>query len=455
MYDYDLFVIGAGSGGVAAARRAGSYGARVGICEEWTVGGTCVNRGCIPKKLYVYASHFRDEVEDAGGYGWSVTAPSFDWPRLVAAKRRELARLNGIYDRLLADSGVRYLVGRGRLEDPHTVRVGSERVTAEHVVIATGARPWLPDIPGSEHAISSDDAFDLPELPRRVVIVGGGYIAVEFAGIFNGLGVETTVCYRGDLLLRGFDQDVRRALCEELPRKGIDLRLNTNLTAIESRGGLAAGGFAATTTGGDVLEADTVLFATGRLPNSGGLGLEAAGVELNAKGAVVVDAWSRTKVPSVWAIGDVTDRINLTPVAIREGRALAETLFNDNPMQPDHSDVPSAVFSQPPVGSVGLTEEQARTAYGTIDVYRTRFRPLRLTLTERTEQVMMKLIVDRASDRVIGCHMVGADAAEIVQGLGIALKCGATKAQFDATVGIHPTSAEEWTTFRDPLPESA
>jgi glutathione reductase (NADPH) len=428
----------------------------VAICEEWTVGGTCVNRGCIPKKLYVYASHFLEEVEDAAGYGWSVAPPSFDWPRLVAAKRRELVRLNGIYDRLLADSGVRYVAGRGVLEDPHTVRVGSERFTAEHVVIATGARPWLPDIPGIEHAISSDDAFDLPELPRRIVLVEGGYIAVEFAGIFNGLGVDTTVCYRGDMVLRGFDVDVRKALCEELPRKGIDLRLNTNLTAIEPRAdGLAAGGLAVTTTAGDVLEVDTVMFATGRLPNSGGLGLEQAGVELNEKGAVVVDSWSRSKVASVWAIGDVTDRINLTPVAIREGRALAETLFNQNPTQPDHVDVPSAVFSQPPVGSVGLTEEQARAEYGTIDVYRTRFRPLKWTLTERTEQVLMKLIVDRASDRVIGCHMVGADAAEIIQGVAIAVKCGATKAQFDATVGIHPTSAEEWTTFRDPLPESA
>ena len=447
MYDFDLFVIGAGSGGLAGGRLAASYGARVAICEEWTVGGTCVNRGCIPKKLYVYASHFRDDLEDAAGYGWSLADPSFDWSRLVAAKSDELTRLQGVYDRLLADAGVRYIQGRGVLESAHEVRVGDARYTAENLVIATGARPYLPDIPGIEHAICSDDAFDLAELPRRIAIVGGGYVAVELAGIFHGLGVETIQLYRRDLFLRGFDDDVRTALAEEMRRRGIDLRFNSNVTAIEKRGE----GLCATTSGGELLEVDQVMFATGRLPNSHGLELARVGVKVDEKGAISVDAWSQSAVPNIYAIGDVTDRVNLTPVAIREGRALAETLYAGNPTRPDHEKVPSAVFSQPPIGTVGLTESQARERYAEVDVYRTRFRPLKLTLTPREEQVMMKLVVDRASDRVVGCHMLGADAAEIIQGVAIALQCDATKAEFDATVGVHPTSAEEFVTLRDPV----
>ena len=447
MYDFDLFVIGAGSGGVAGSRRAASHGARVAICEEWTVGGTCVNRGCIPKKLYVYASHFRDDAEDAAGYGWSVAEPSFDWSRLVAAKSQELLRLQGVYDRLLAESGVRSIAGRGVLESAHEVRVGDARYTTETLVIATGARPYLPDIPGIEHAISSDDAFDLAELPRRIAIVGGGYIAAEFAGIFHGLGVETIQLYRGELFLRGFDDDVRSALAVEMRRRGIDLRFNSNVVAIEKRGDRLR----ATTTDGERLEVDQVMFATGRLPNSRGLGLEPVGVKVDEKGAISVDAWSRSTVPNIYAIGDVTDRVNLTPVAIREGRALAETLYAENPTQPDHEKVPSAVFSQPPIGTVGLTESQARERYAEVDIYRTHFKPLKLTLTPRQEQVMLKLVVDRASDRVVGCHMLGADAAEVIQGVAIAIRCDATKAQFDATVGIHPTSAEELVTLRDPI----
>ena len=446
MVDFDLFVIGAGSGGVAGSRLAASYGARVAICEEWTVGGTCVNRGCIPKKLYVYASHFRDDVEDAAGYGWSVAAPSFDWSRLVAAKSDELARLQGVYDRLLADAGVRYIQGRGVLESAHEVRVGDARYTAEKLVVATGARPYLPDIPGIEHAISSDEAFDLAELPRRIAIVGGGYIAVEFAGIFHGLGVETIQLYRRDLFLRGFDDDVRTALAEEMRLRGTDLRFNSNVTAIEKRGG----GLCATTTDGQLLEVDQVMFATGRLPNSRGLELARAGVKVDAKGAISVDEWSRSSVPNIYAIGDVTDRVNLTPVAIREGRALAETLYAGNPTRPDHERVPSAVFSQPPIGTVGLTEAEARERFPVVDVYRSRFRALKHTLTGGDETTMMKILVDGATDRVLGIHMVGGDAGEIIQGFAVAIQCGVTKAQLDATVGIHPTSAEELVTMRSP-----
>ena len=441
-YDFDLFVLGAGSGGVRAARVSAGMGARVAVCEDDLLGGTCVNRGCVPKKLYVYASHFHDDFEDAVAYGWSPVSPTFDWPTLVANKVKEIARL-------LDSAGVKTILGRGTLVDAHTVRVGDETYTAEHILVATGGYAVVPGIEGREHAITSDQAFDLEALPERIVVVGGGYIAVEFAAIFNGLGVETSILYRGEIPLRSFDMDVRTTVTEESRKKGIDVRLETNVTRIERAGG----GFRAATTQGDEIEADQVMFATGRAPNSRGIGLEEAGVELNRKGAVVVDDYSRSSVANIHAIGDVTDRLNLTPVAIHEAMCLAQTLFNDNPTKPDHRDVATAVFCQPEVGTVGLTEEAARAEYGAVDIYRTSFRALRHTLTGRDEGTMMKLIVDRASDRVVGCHMVGVHAGEIIQGIAIAIKCRATKAQFDATMGIHPTSAEEFVTMREPVAE--
>jgi glutathione reductase (NADPH) len=450
-YDFDLFTLGAGSGGVAGSRRAAGYGARVGIAEAVRVGGTCVLRGCVPKKLLVYAAHFADDFADAAGFGWTVPTPGFDWPRLIANKDRELDRLNGIYLKLLADSGVRLFEGRARLVDAHTVEIGASRVTAERIMIATGAQPVLPAIPGIEHAITSNEALDLPALPRRIVIVGGGYIAVEFAGIFSALGVAVTLAIRADCVLRGFDEDVRQTLAHELTGHGIEIMPQTIVTRIDR----TAAGLTVVTQAGREIATDLVLYATGRAPNSRGLGLEELGVGLNEVGAIAVDEWSETAVPGIYAVGDVTDRLNLTPVAIAEARALAETLFNDNPTKFDRTGVPSAVFSAPPVATVGLTEVQARRSLGAVDVYRTNFRPMKHTLSGRAERVMMKLIVERKSDRVVGCHMVGADAPEIIQGLAIALKCGATKRQFDQTVGIHPTAAEEFVTMREKLPEPA
>jgi glutathione reductase (NADPH) len=452
-YDYDLFTIGAGSGGVAASRRASLFGARVAICEERRVGGTCVLRGCVPKKLLVYGAHFHEDFEDAAGYGWSVPTPSFDWGRLIAAKDKELDRLNGIYLRMLRDAGATLVEGRARVVDPHTVEVAGRRYTARYLLVATGSRPYLPELPGIQYAITSEEALSLPSLPRSVAIVGGGYIGVEFAGIFNALGAKVTLVLRSETVLRGFDQDVRAFLTAELRKKGIEVRCDSFVRDLEQRNG----GISLMTRSGETLEVDTVLYATGRVPNSHGMGLEEVGVEVDQRGAVVVDEWSRSAVESIYAIGDVTDRINLTPVAIAEGRALAETLFHDNPMKMDYANVPSAVFSQPPVGTVGLSEYQARERYGVVDVYVSSFRPMKHTLSGRDERAMMKLVVDRASQRVLGCHMVGADAPEIVQGLAIALKCGATKAQFDSTVAIHPTAAEEFVLMRDrrPDPEDA
>jgi glutathione reductase (NADPH) len=448
-YDFDLFTIGAGSGGVAASRRAGAYGARVAICEDSRVGGTCVIRGCVPKKLLVYGAQFADAFADAAGYGWSVAPPKFDWPSLIAAKNREIDRLEGVYRKLLKDSGVTLVEGRGRIVDPHTIEVGTRIYTAANILVAAGAHPVMPAIPGIEHVISSNEALDLRHLPRRIVIVGGGYIAVEFAGIFRGLGSEVTLVIRGEELLNGFDDDVRVTLAQELRARGIEIRARTQIARIDQVGA----GYTACTHAGDELSADLFMYATGRRPNTRGLGLEAIGVKLDKEGAVEVDEWSRSAVPHVYAVGDVTDRLNLTPVAIAEGRALVETLFNNNPMKLDHANVPTAVFSQPPVGTVGLTERRARQVYGKIDVYRARFRPMKHTLSGREERTMMKLVVDRLTDRVVGCHMVGADAPEIVQGLAIAVKCGATKRQFDQTVGIHPTAAEEFVTMRDKVPE--
>jgi glutathione reductase (NADPH) len=445
-YDFDLFTIGAGSGGVAGSRRAGGYGARVAICEESRVGGTCVMRGCVPKKLLVYGAQFADAFADAAGFGWNVPMPSFDWPSLIAAKDKELDRLEQIYRTMLKNGKVELIEGRGVVTDPHTVEVDGKTYTADKIMIAAGGHPTVPDIPGIEHVISSNEALDLPRLPRRIVIVGGGYIAVEFAGIFRGFGSEVVeICRREDLLF-GFDDDLRMALAQEMRGRGIEIRNRTEIARIEKA---PREGYSLFTTRGEEISADLVMYATGRKPNTRGLGLAQVGVELNHEGAVVVDEWQRSTVPNIYAVGDVTDRLNLTPVAIAEGRAIAETLYNDNPIKMDHADVPTAVFSQPPIGTVGLTEDEARRKYGEIDVYSARFRPMKNTLSGRDERTLMKIIVDAASDRVVGCHMLGADAPEIVQGLAIAVKCGATKRQFDQTVGIHPSAAEEFVTMRE------
>lgn len=443
-YDYDLFTIGAGSGGVRASRVAASYGAKVAVAEERYLGGTCVNVGCVPKKLLVYASHFSDEFEDAAGFGWTVGERRADWRKLIANKDKEIGRLNGVYRKLLQDSGVAIFEGHAELVDAHTVTVDGRRYSANYILIASGSWPMVPKIPGAEHAITSNEAFYLADLPRRIIVVGGGYIGVEFAGILHGLGVKTTQIYRGPLFLRGFDDDCRKTLAEEMQKRGIDLRFNTIIEKIEKNDG----GLRASLLGGGALEAEIILYATGRLPNTRSLGLDRAGVGVKESGAIVVDEYSKTNIDNIYAIGDCTDRVMLTPVAIAEGRAVAETLFNHNPTKPNYSNIPSAVFSTPNIGTVGLTEAQARERYQNVDVYKTSFRPLKHTLTGRDERTMMKLVVDSASDKVLGCHMVGPDAGEIIQGLAVALNCGATKAQFDATIGIHPTAAEEFVTMR-------
>jgi len=444
-YEFDLFTIGAGSGGVAGSRRAASYGAKVGICEDSRVGGTCVIRGCVPKKLLVYGAHVADDIADAKGYGWDIPQATFDWPSLIRAKNREIDRLNGIYLKMLADAGVTLIEGRGRLVDAHTVDIGGRKVTAERILIATGGYPTLPDTPGIKHAITSNEALELAELPKRIVIVGAGYIAVEFAGIFQALGADVTLVVRRDIPLRGFDQDVRAHLAEELTGRGMHILSGTLVERIEK----VSGGLEVRLNNGQVLPCDQILYATGRAPNTSTLGLAEAGVKTDENGAVLVDEWSVTSVPNIYAVGDVTNKHNLTPVAIAEARALVETLYNGNPTSFDPSNIPTAVFSQPPVATVGLSEQQAREAGKQVDIYRSKFRPMRNTLSGRQEKTLMKLVVDRDSDRVLGCHMVGPDAAEIMQGLAIALQCGATKRQFDRTVGIHPTAAEEFVTMRD------
>ena len=448
-YDYDLFIIGAGSGGVRAARIAAGYGAKVAIAEEFRVGGTCVIRGCVPKKLLAYAAHFHEDFEDAAGFGWSIGGAKFSWPALIANKDREIDRLNGIYKRLLSESKVTLIESRAVLVDAHTLDVGGKRVTADYLLVATGAHPSLPKEPGAEFGITSNEAFHLKELPRRVVVAGGGYIAVEFAGIFSGLGAKVTQLYRGEQILRGFDEDIRNTLAAEMGKKGIEIRLNT----IIKRTDKIANGYRLTLSDGTVLETDLVMYAIGRIPNTGGMGLEAAGVSLGGDGAVMVNEYSQTAVPNIYAVGDCTNRLNLTPVAIREGHAFADTVFGKRPTSVDHHTVASAVFSHPPVGSVGMTEAFARTQFGAVDIYRTSFRPLKHTLSGRDEKTMMKLVVDRATQRVVGVHMVGLDAPEIVQSIAIAVKMGATKQQFDATMAVHPTAAEEFVTLRTPLPE--
>jgi len=445
--DLDLFVIGAGSGGVRCARLSASFGARVAIAEERDLGGTCVNLGCIPKKLLVYASHFAEDAHDAAaGFGWSVGETGFDWPTLIENKNAEIRRLNGVYDGLLSAAGAQHVEGHARIVDPHTVEVAGKRYNADSILVATGSWPKHPDVPGIEHAITSNEVFHLERKPERILIVGGGYIAVEFAGIFHGLGTDVVQIYRGPLFLRGFDNDVRAHLAGEMRKKGVDLRFDLNVEKIEK----SPSALRATLTDGSQVEADQILYATGRAPLTTDLGLEDAGVELTASGAIGVDDYSRSNVPSIYAIGDVTDRINLTPVAIHEGVCLANTLYNDTPMKPVHRDVPAAVFSQPPIGTVGLSEARAREEHPEIDVYESRFRALKQTLTQGEEQTYVKLVVDKRSQRVLGLHMVGPDAGEIVQGFAVAVKCGATKAQFDATIGIHPTSAEEFVTLREP-----
>jgi glutathione reductase (NADPH) len=446
-YDFDLITVGAGSGGVRASRLAGGYGARVAIIEKSRVGGTCVMRGCIPKKLLVYGAQYADEFEDAGGFGWSVDGARLDWAALIEAKNRELDRLEGVYGGILRRNKVQLVEGKGVLADRHTVEVAGQRFTAEKILIACGGWPSLPNIPGIEHAITSNEALDLPELPARMAIVGGGYIAVEFCGIFRAAGVEVTEVIRAAEVLRGFDEEVRAFLSAQMEKRGVRILRETVVRGIDKNNA----GLILSLADGSALETDAVIYATGRAPNTRGLGLEEAGVQLGDNGEVAVDAWNRSSVRNIYAVGDCTDRINLTPVAIAEGRAFAETHFNDNPICLDYDNIPSAVFSQPPVSVVGLTETQARLR-GPTDVYASRFRPLKHTLSGRDESTMMKTIVDAETDRVVGCHMVGADAPEIIQGLAIALKCGATKAHFDQTIGIHPTAAEEFVTMREKRP---
>jgi glutathione reductase (NADPH) len=445
-HEVDLFVIGGGSGGVRAARIAAEYGARVMVAEEYRLGGTCVIRGCVPKKLLVYASRFHGEFEDAAGYGWTVPRASFDWPTLIANKDREIARLEAAYGATLNKAGVKVVKSRAVIADPNTIELANgERVRAAHILIATGGTPSFGNpIPGLEHAISSNEAFHLEGLPRRVVIQGGGYIAVEFAGIFAGLGSHVTLIYRGENILRGFDDDVRQHLRMDMERHGIKVLTGCKIAAIERSGSR----FSARLSSGNQLTADCVMFATGRRPNVAGIGLKEAGVEIGKNGGLAVDEYSRTSVAHIYGIGDVTNRINLTPVAIREGAAFADTVFGGKPTAVDHANVPTAVFSDPEVGAVGLTEAQARARLAQTDVYKAMFKPLKATLSGRDTTVLVKLVVDGLTDRVVGCHIVGEGAAEMIQVATIAVKMGATKADFDAAMALHPTTAEELVTMR-------
>jgi len=447
-FDYDLFVIGGGSGGVRAARMAAQYGARVGVAEEYRYGGTCVIRGCVPKKLFVYASSFSELFEDAAGFGWSVGDTRFDWARLIANKDAEIDRLEKIYVRNLDAAGADVHRTRATIVDPHTVRLtGPGRdVSAKHILIATGGTPFVPAFEGSEHAITSNEIFHLADLPRRAMIVGGGYIASEFAGILNGMGAEVTQVYRRGVILRGFDEEVRQHVSDEMAKKGIVQRYNADIASIQR----VPDGLDVTFTDGAQQIVDQVLYATGRIPNTDGLGLDGVGVRMGQRGEVAVDAWSQTNIPSIFAVGDVTDRLALTPVAIREGAAFAETVFNANPTKADHALVPTAVFTQPEIGTVGLTEEQARET-GEIEVYSASFRAMMHTLSGRDERMLMKMIVAKDSQKVLGVDIVGHGAGEMIQLAGIAVKMGATKADFDRTVAVHPTAAEELVTMKTPV----
>jgi glutathione reductase (NADPH) len=452
VYDYDLFVIGGGSGGVRAARMAARRGALVALAEVAAMGGTCVNVGCIPKKLYSYAAHFAEDFKDAGGFGWDVEPPRLDWPRLKANRAREIARLNGIYEQQLRTPGVEIVRGWAQLVDGHTVKVhtakGEKNFTAENVLIVPGGTPSVPKFEGSELAVTSNSMFDLDTFPERLLVVGGGYIACEFASIFNGLGSKVTQLYRGDQILRGFDADVRAFLAQEMRKHGIDLRISTDVRAIHE----TAHGLEVMLLDGSIVAADTVLYATGRVPNVRGLGLDSAGVEQGKDGAIIVDAHYRTSLSSVYALGDVTARVQLTPVALGEAMVLVDHLFGDGKRSMGYDFIPTAVFTHPNVATVGYTEEQAREVFESIAVFRSEFRALKHTLSESGERTLMKLLVDAATDRVIGLHMVGADAGEVIQGFAVAMKAGATKAIFDSTIGIHPTAAEEFVTMREPIP---
>ena len=448
-FDVDLFVIGGGSGGVRAARIAAGYGARVMVAEEYRMGGTCVIRGCVPKKLLVMGSHIRHEIADAAGFGWTIPSATFDWPTLIANKDKEIARLEAAYTTNVEKSGARIVKTRALLEDAHTVRLATgEKVAAKYVLIATGGAPNHGRmIPGIEHVISSNEAFHLEKLPRRIVIQGGGYIAVEFACIFAGFGSDVTVVYRGDNILRGFDDDVRAHVRSEMEKEGISIVTGCTVEKVE----LSGEGYVSHLSSGSSLASDRVMFAIGRHANVANLGLEKAGVAINpANGGIAVNEYSQTSMPNIYAIGDVTHRVNLTPVAIREGHAFADTVFGKRDVKADHVDIPTAVFSQPEIGTVGLTETQARAQYSHVDIYKTTFKPMKATLSGRDTRVLMKLVVDGVSDRVLGCHIVGDYAAETIQAVAIAVKMKATKADFDATVALHPTSAEELVTMRTP-----
>ncbi len=448
-YEFDLFVIGAGSGGVRAARFAAGFGAKVAVAESRYLGGTCVNVGCVPKKLLVYGAHFAEEFEQASGFGWTLGASSFDWSTLIANKDREINRLNGIYRNLLVNSGVTLLEGHATLTGPNEVLVNGQRHTAKHILIATGGWPQIPEIPGHEHAISSNEAFFLKALPKRVLVVGGGYIAVEFAGIFQGLGAETSLLYRGEMFLRGFDGSVRKHLHEELLKRGMDVQFNADIARIDKQ---PDGSLKATLKDGRVLEADCVFYATGRRPMLDNLGLETTGVKLDKRGFINVNDLYQTDEPSILAIGDVIGRVQLTPVALAEGMAVARRLFKPEQYRPvDYSMIPTAVFSQPAIGTVGLSEEQALEDGHQVQIFESSFRPMKLTMTDCQERTFMKLVVDAETDNVLGCHMVGPEAGEIVQGLAIAMKAGATKQHFDETIGVHPTAAEEFVTMRTPV----
>ena len=446
-FDYDLFVIGAGSGGVRAGRIAAKYGAKVAVAEEYRVGGTCVIRGCVPKKLFVYASKFAEEFEDAIGFGWTSEKVSFDWSVLLENKDKEIDRLNKAYIRNLEGAGAELILERAEVQDKNTLRLASGKmVTAKYILVATGATPFVPrHLPGHELAITSNEMFQLEKLPRRICIVGGGYIAVEFAGIMHGLGVETILIYRGEQILRGFDQDLRDHLTAEMQKKGIEIRTNADISKIEKSGE----GVRITLEDGAVFGAGQIMFATGRIPNVAGLGLENAGVHVTPHYAVQVDDYSRTNVENIYAVGDVTNRVNLTPVAIREGHAFADNVFGGKNITVDHTQIPTAVFSQPEIGTVGLTEEQARKAHAKVDIYKTSFRPMKHTLSGRDERMMMKLVVDGETDRVLGCHICGEGAGEMAQLLGISVRLGAKKSDFDATMAVHPTASEELVTMRD------
>ncbi|MFM9924286.1 glutathione-disulfide reductase [Variovorax sp. H27-G14] len=450
-FDFDLFVIGGGSGGVRAARMAAQTGARVGLAEAGDLGGTCVNVGCIPKKLYSYAAGYAEAFEESAGYGWTLPEePRFDWAHLKQQRAKEIGRLNGIYAGLLKNSGVTLITGWAQLVDAHTVEIDGKRHTARHLLVATGGTPFVPDIPGREHIVTSDAMFDLSPFPKRLLVVGGGYIACEFASIFNGLGAKVTQLHRRAHLLTGFDDDVRRFVANEMGKAGVDVRLNCQAAAIARNP--HGHGLTVTLARGEQVEADTVLFATGRVPNTQGLGLEAAGVALDERGAIAVDAHYRTSVPSIYAVGDVSTRVQLTPVALAEAMVVVDELFGKGKRRLDYEFIPTAVFTHPNIGTCGYSESGARAKFGEVTVFSSEFKSLRHTLSGSSERTFMKLVVDKASDRVVGLHMVGADAGEVVQGFAVAMRAGATKAVFDSTIGIHPTAAEEFVTMREPMP---